>query len=191
VDINYRTCTDFTRAEEGGYVDDRRDSGNWTGAQVGVGQLIGSNFGVGAPALVSWLGDEKKATRSLMETLPVATYDAIARNRYWQPLQCDRLRDGVDCMVFDFGWNRGVGASIKVLQTVLQLKADGIFGPVTRSALMEADPEVLISTLNIEQIKSYRRLSNFSIYGKGWLARTSRRTSRAMELYKQSASQDA
>jgi len=33
---------------EGGYSDDRNDPGNWTGGKVGVGELLGTKYGVAA-----------------------------------------------------------------------------------------------------------------------------------------------
>ncbi len=111
----FTSCSAFTRAEEGGYVADPRDSGNWTGGQVGDGDLVGSNMGVGAPALAAWMGPGARVTAEQMRKLALPTYEAIARCKYWSPLECGALPPGVDLMMFDFGWNRGVTASLNIL----------------------------------------------------------------------------
>nr|WP_321986640.1 glycosyl hydrolase 108 family protein [uncultured Lichenicoccus sp.] len=127
----FAACTAFTQAEEGGYVSDPRDSGNWTGGQTGVGILIGSNMGVGAPALERWFGTSTKLTAALMRALPLATYEAIAFQEYWQPMDCPILPCGLDLMVFDFGWNRGCLTSVNIFLRSLSLdpscldRADG------------------------------------------------------------------
>ncbi len=222
----FESCLAFTRAEEGGYVDDPRDSGNWTSGQVGHGTLVGSNMGVGAPALLAWMGPGTCLTSEQMRDLPVASYEAIARSRYWTLLGCTIIPAGVDLMVFDFGWNRGIGTSqnllarclasglhqgssladglveaaidqipipillgrisvsgIRVLQQRLGVEQDGLVGPQTLNAFAKREdlrPTAMILALSTAQIASYRLLSNFSTYGVGWLARTSRRQAAAL-----------
>ena len=115
MESGFAPCCAFTRLEEGGYVSDPRDSGNWSGGRVGDGVLIGSNMGVGAPALIDWLGRGVRVTAEQMRKLPLSTYEAIARCKYWTPLDCSKLPAGLDLMVFDFGWNRGVLSSRDLL----------------------------------------------------------------------------
>ena len=94
---------------------DPRDSGNWTSGQVGVGDLVGSNMGVGAPALLLWMGPGARITADQMRKLALPTYETIARCHYWSPLDCSTLPSGIDLMVFDFGWNRGVTTCLNIL----------------------------------------------------------------------------
>ena len=190
-------------------------------------------MGVGAPALAAWMGPGARLTAEQMRKLPLSTYEAIARCKYWSPLQCGALPSGVDLMMFDFGWNRGVTtsldllsrclstgqsqidstqslAAVQALQSVLPvsilpqvsrsgvlmlqdrlgIKEDGIAGPETAKQLA-ARPDLyvpaLILALSSAQINSYRRLTNFSIYGAGWLARTARRQAVALSLAESSA----
>ncbi len=78
----FTSCSAFTRAEEGGYVADRRDSGNWSSGHVGQGMLVGSNMGVGAPALLAWIGSGAQLTAEKMRTLSLSTSEAIAQHNY-------------------------------------------------------------------------------------------------------------
>ena len=226
----FESCLDFTRQEEGGYTCDPHDSGNWSTGLAGMGRLIGSNMGVSAPTLISWLDrDASSAVDSnLMRSLPETTYQAIARARYWRSLSCDGLVAAVAMMVFDFGWNVGVGKSARLLQTcagltgdmvdgdigsktlsmvsapawttildgldqqnVKQLQAlcrleqDGLVGPATIGAL-ERRPELcatgLVLKLTQSQTALYQSSPNFARYGRGWLARTDRRSAAALAL---------
>ena len=47
---NFARCLAFTLRSEGGFTDNRADPGNWTGGQVGAGELRGTNFGISAAA---------------------------------------------------------------------------------------------------------------------------------------------
>ena len=225
----FEICTAFTRAEEGGYVDDFRDSGNWTSGHVGQGSLIGSNMGVGAPTLVAWMGVGASATAEQMRKLTLSTYEAIARCKYWIPLGCPMLPAGLDLMMFDFAWNRGPmtsrgillqclnidpaakilsstdlsekieqasltrllmhmsNSTIQTLQHFLEVREDGIAGPETRKAL-EARGDLRMSAIILAlsdlQVLSYQRLTNFALYGAGWLARSSRRQAAALSVAK-------
>ena len=119
METSFETCLAFTRGEEGGYVSDSRDSGNWTSGQVGQGTLVGSNMGVGAPALLEWMGPGATVTAEQMQYLPLSTYEAIARCKYWTPLGCEVMPAGLDMMAFDFGWNRGTGTSLTLFARCL------------------------------------------------------------------------
>lgn len=179
VDHEFEMCAAFTRSEEGGYVDDPRDSGNWTGGAVGAGSLIGSNMGVGAPELATWLKNTG-VTAAIMRTLPATIYNAMARARYWTPMSCADMPAGVDLMLFDYGWNRGVGSSILLLQQVLGVKEDGICGRATVRAAHARQCTDLINEMANGQNAAYRVLHNFNVYGHGWLARTDRRRETAL-----------
>ena len=135
----FASCTSFTRAEEGGYVADCRDSGNWTSGHVGEGRLIGSNMGVGAPALSAWMGAGVNVTAQEMRTLSLDTYGAIARCNYWAPLGCESFPAGIDLMSFDFGWNRGIATSLTMMIQCL-----GIAQPPT----MRLEPEAIVQTIH-------------------------------------------
>ena len=130
VDDPFDACLDFTKLQEGGYTCSPEDSGNWSTGLVGQGRLIGSNMGVSAPTLISWLDRENSeaVTSKLMRNLPISTYKAIARARYWRSLACDDVPAPIAMMLFDFGWNVGVGRSARLLQTALGLAGDLVDG---------------------------------------------------------------
>jgi lysozyme family protein len=184
MDTNLDAVLAFTKIEEGGYSADPRDSGNWTSGTVGRGILIGSNMGVGAPALVAFNVRHRlglSITQETMQALDPALYKQIAVEEYWTMMDCDGLPDGVDLMVFDYGWNRGPGNAIHELQETLGVVADGDYGAKSAAAMRATnDLQLFVAQLALVQEKHYRALNNFWRYGKGWLARTARRRSVAM-----------
>jgi lysozyme family protein len=148
VTSGYATTTAFTISQEGGYTDDARDSGNWSSGIVNKGLLIGSNMGVGAPAAIAYMAKTEPGfvvTATWMASLPVAIYNGLALANYWMPLSGDSLPAGINLSVFDDAWNTGVLTAAKKFQTLLGVKADGIIGPETLSA---------INTVNLEWIAS-------------------------------------
>ncbi len=215
---NFEPCRSFVKHEEGPYGDDPRDSGNWSSGQVGVGTLIGSTEGVGAPAAISFM--HHMVTRAWMKALPDPVHDVIFR-LYWNRVAGDAMPAGLDLMMIDHGWNRGTSTSVMVLQRVLGLEADGrpgaatlaaidgfacsrvssalldvvalqqglgviadgVLGPHTRQAFEQTDAEdALLATLYAAQVRDYRTLDDFRIYGAGWLARAGRRFGVAQAL---------
>ena len=52
---------------EGGYQSLYNDKGNWTSGSTGIGTLIGTKYGISAPAMKSWLG--KTPTKHDMQNL--------------------------------------------------------------------------------------------------------------------------
>ncbi|NHO32682.1 glycosyl hydrolase 108 family protein [Acetobacter fallax] len=221
---NFDACLDFVRTAEGGYSNDPKDTGNWLPEENGSkGALIGSCYGVSAPMLASWM-QPAKITEDDMKNLDLATFDAIARSRFWNPLACSALSAGIDLMVFDFGWNCGVHLSAHLLQRMTGATPDGIIGNRTLTALSQAEiddilpqidpdalsvlharlglppssgigPEVrralarrggmdllMVLVLSGMQEREYRARSGFRRWGRGWLARTRRRTETALAM---------
>ena len=111
--IDFEPCRTFVRREEGGYTSSAADSGNWSSGQLGVGTLIGSNGGVGAPAAIGFM--HHMVTRAWMRALPDAIHRDIYRV-YWNRIAGDAMPAGVDLLQADHGWNRGSGTAVTVLQ---------------------------------------------------------------------------
>lgn len=174
----------FTRTEEGGYSNDARDAGNWSTGLAGHGALIGSNYGVGAPAAIAWMHpQEAMVTPAWMRAIPLSVYTAMAKAKYWRPLQCDLVPPALAMMLFDYGWNRGIANGARELQETIGVTRDGDIGPQTLAAVAGVNDLVdLLRRFAAVQTAHYRALHNFSIYGRGWLARTDRRLAAALAM---------
>jgi lysozyme family protein len=100
------------------------DSGNWTGGKVGLGQLIGSKYGISAPVLSSFL--RKTPTTSDMRDLPEETAMVIYRKDYWNQIHGDELfnQDAANSL-YDSAVNMGVTSAIRIAQKALGITETG------------------------------------------------------------------
>ena len=164
----FTSCSAFTRAEEGGYVADSRDSGNWSSGHVGQRMLVGSNMGVGAPALLAWIGSGGQLTAEKMRTLSLNTSEAIARRNYWTPLGCGALPAGIDLMAFDFGWNRGIRTSLSVMIQCLdpsQHPTPATHPAAIAEALQVASMELMLRRISADRVKILQRALGVQVDG--------------------------
>lgn len=153
---------------EGGLTMDPRDKGNWTGGKVGVGELKGSNFGISAAAYPN--EDIKNMT------MDRALY--LFKRDYWDKYKCNQLKDPMSIMVSDFAYNSGIWA-IKILQKCLNVKQDGIIGPITIGKCNSISQALLIENYKNQRMQFLRSLPSWSVYGKGWTNRVNEITNLA------------
>ncbi len=155
---NFDTCIGVVLAAEGGYVDNPADPGGAT------------NMGITLSTLSDWRGGI--VTKDDVKALTKREAREIYRANYWNPARCSDLPPGVDLMVFDFAVNAGVRTSVKLLQSVLGIKADGSVGPITLEAVNKSKSRDLIINLSDARATYYKSLHNFETFGRGWLKRT-------------------
>ena len=166
----FSACLAFTLAEEGGFSDDPSDPGGAT------------NYGITLATLSHWRG--RQCTVDDVRALTQREAGAIYRVSYWHAMKCGALPYGLDLMTFDEGVNAGAAASVRMLQFVLGVEADGIVGAHTLSAAEFVKPLGAISALADRQEESYRADAGFDVFGAGWLARLTRREALAMRMAK-------
>lgn len=141
---------DFVLEHEGGYVNDPKDPG---------GETI---YGISRRAHPeAWAGG--RPTK--------ATAATIYRRDYWAACRCDELPPAVAVVLFDTAVNCGNKAAVRMLQRALNVKDDGVLGPVTIGRCKGMDQHVIASQLADQRIAHYRALATFPRFGKGWLRR--------------------
>jgi lysozyme family protein len=149
---------------EGGYSNVKTDSGGPTKYGV-THKTLAAHRGV-----ASVTADQVKAL-----TLKEAT--DIYRTGYWPQSGGDLLPVGLDYAAFDFGVNSGPARSMKVLQEVLGVPADGNAGPVTLAAVerYKGGTARLIKDFCAARMDYLRSLKNrqtgFPVNGRGWTIR--------------------
>lgn len=148
-------------AHEGGYSDDSRDPGNWTGGKVGVGTCKGTKYGLAANTYPNL--DIKNLT--------IEQAKAIYKRDWWDKLGADQLHPAIVFQLWDFAVNAGKSRAIKELQQVVGVKDDGIIGPATIAAVKKLDINDVLLGLTAERLRFYTSLSTFETYGKGWVNR--------------------
>lgn len=104
----FRIALNFTLKWEGGYTDNPRDPGNWTGGEEGKGQLKGTKYGISAAAFPNLD----------IRNLTVEQAGEIYRTRYWDPIGGDSLPFPASMAVFDFAVNSGVGRARSLWEKV-------------------------------------------------------------------------
>lgn len=150
--------------EEGGYVDDARDPGGAT------------NLGVTARTWASWSG--KPATEAVMRSLTTAKVSPLYKAWFWDKADGDAMPAALAVAVFDFAVNAGPGASVRMLQGIVGAPVDGQCGKTTARAIEIYASKIGLAKL-IDRFCSARRdfyigRTEFSLFGKGWLARVDR-----------------
>jgi lysozyme family protein len=134
-DFNLAVAITFRPDHEGGYQCLPNDKGNWTGGQVGVGALVGTNHGISAAEFP--LEDIKNMT--------IERAMQIYQKEYWNPLYSQIESQDFANKLFDIGVMSGVGTSVKLAQGLFKdLNMDGHFGPVTLSAINSSEPVSLL-----------------------------------------------
>jgi lysozyme family protein len=95
----------------------------------------------------------------------------IYYNNYWLPY-CPKLPPGLDLCEFDTDVNQGPGEGVRILQTALGVASDGVWGPITQSAVAAITnvPSVIEAfTSRREQV--YEQTRNFPRFGTDWMRR--------------------
>src|SRR5215472_13268390 len=166
------THDDFLRSfkllvgHEGGFTDDPRDAGNWTGGKTGQGQLKGTKYGISAasyPALD-------------IKNLQLNEAQAIYEKDFWEAAGCPDLPPRLAFAVYDAAVNNGTIRAVRWLQLAVGAAEDGIYGPATKTAVERAiagDPDdlKLQAEVHARRIHFMAGLSGWSTYGLGWARR--------------------
>jgi len=139
---------------EGGISDHPRDPGGLT------------NMGITAQTYKDWFG--KTPTRKDMLELTEDDIAPIYKQWYWDMVFGDQLPSGVDMVIFDFAVNSGTTRAKKTLQRVLEVRDDGLFGPITFTAIKTASPWFIINEVCRARLKYLQSLHTWPTFGKGW-----------------------
>lgn len=142
------------------------DRGNWTGGNVGVGQLRGSLRGISAAAYPTL--DIARLTVDQVST--------IYRIDYWNRIAGDALPPAVAVLVCDEAINAGVGAAARDLQLAVDAVPDGQIGPATLAAVARRANSLddLLAELLGRRGFRYGMTSTFPTFGLGWMRRLGR-----------------
>lgn len=139
---------DFIIKAEGGYVNHHDDPGGET------------KYGI-----------SKRAYPHLdIKNLTVKQAKNIYLKDYYNAVNIDALIDDLLALsVFDFAVNAGKKRAVILLQTLLEVKTDGILGAKTAAAANQVKD--LGVRYNEARKSYYRSLATFKKFGKGWLKR--------------------
>ncbi len=125
------------------------------------------------------------ATEADLARMTYPQWRAIAKSGFWDRCRADQItHQGIANMLVDWMYNAGP-AAIFAAQRALGLKADGIVGPKTLTALNAPDPLTTFHTLKTARLTYYntRSAALRARFLTGWLARTEAITPTAL-LYR-------
>ncbi len=143
---------------EGGLVDNPADPGGRT------------NLGVTQRTLDAW----RAKYPGLPATVDELTPDLVAapyKAEFWDAVRGDELPAAIASCLFKQAVNQGPARAVQALQSSLQLRPDGDFGPVTLAAVLKQNPKDLVADYMAATIVDYTRDAGFSAFGRGWIRR--------------------
>lgn len=157
--ITFDQAFDRLIGHEGGYSDDPRDLGNWTGGKVGVGELKGTKYGIAAHSY-PYLD---------IKNLTVQQAKDIYKRDFWDIL--DDAHPAIKFQLFDAAVNHGHGNSIRFLQRAVKVADDGDWGRVSQAALGAMDHNDTLIRFLAFRFRFWASLKTFDTYGRGWTNR--------------------
>ena len=170
---NFQASLHAVLKSEGGNDDDPADHGGRT------------SRGITQREYNAWL---KERGRPFKDVWTASDEDvaAIYLQEYWLPL-CDGFPLGVDYLYFDTSVLAGPHRAATLLQRALGLSEDGRVGPITRQAVGQMDPAVLIQRYSDAKARFYKSL-NQPRFTKGWLNRVIESRATALGMIRKGAS---
>ncbi len=151
-----------TIQHEGGYVNNPADPGGATKYGVTQRDLDGSRG-----RFPNWPLDVKDLTPEQATEYYAETYVKPHYSEIENQLVADKL--------FDMGVLFGIGSAVDILERVLNLPVDGVFGPHDLLATNEAEPSSLLSAYKTGLVSHAIGIANAKpterIFLRGWITR--------------------
>jgi lysozyme family protein len=144
---------------EGGYTDDPRDPGNWTGGKVNVGECKGTKFGIAAASF----------PHLDIANLTLEQAEEIYRQEYWE--NPAGVPKAALYQLLDAAVNHGTHAADKMLQRAVGVTDDGVWGPASAKAAEAMDPNDILLRFLSQRLRYMTGCSAWPTYGAGWANR--------------------
>lgn len=144
---------------EGGFVDDPLDRGGATNKGITIGTF--RNF------------YGKDATVEQLKHITDEQWLHIFKSGYWDKWKADDIENqSIADIVVDWAWASGTVTSIKQVQKILGVAADGIVGNDTLTAINTADQRILFDKIHSKRIEFVenivKRNPSQARFLKGW-----------------------
>lgn len=144
--MSFTAAYTFTLAHEKGW---------WPGGERDPNPTLD---GVTQRAYDAYRRARNEPTRTVREMNPAERVDIY--RTYWDDCDADLLPRRCAVAHFAFAFNAGPPQATRTLQRALGVLADGLMGPVTRAAILDAQDDVLLPALLMEQLAYYREIAS-------------------------------
>lgn len=151
---------------EGGFVNDPDDLGGATnkGVTFKTYKLYRNRKGLPIPSV----GDLKRLSND--------EFTDILKTMFWDACRADNIQSqSVANAIVDWAWHSGTTTAAKEIQRVLEVKADGIIGNITLSAINSQSPLPLFGKIKAARVKYIERICKSrpenQKYYRGWMNR--------------------
>lgn len=157
--IDFNKAFDRLIGHEGGFGNDSRDSGNWTGGVIGRGELKGTKYGISAASYPTLD----------IQGLTLAQAKEIYFRDFWSIV--GDAHPSIKFQLFDAAVNSGHGNAIRWLQRAVRVADDGQWGKISQAALDGMETNDVLLRFVAYRLKFWASLSTFDTYGRGWTSR--------------------
>jgi lysozyme family protein len=151
--VKFDEAFDILLGHEGGYSNHPSDPGGET--MWGITRRVAVKEG--------YTGD--------MHVLPREKAKEIYRKRYWNAMRCDSMPDALKYTLFDAAVNSGPEQATVWLQRALDVRDDGVLGPLTLEAAQRGNGLRLAIKVNAERLDFMTSLPTWGAFGRGWARR--------------------
>ena len=180
-------CLPFTLEQECPYPQNWTDPRNFSNDKNDPG---GKTFcGIIQREYDIWRKHQGLPTRDVRQ-LTEAEGHMIYQTNYWLT-ECPKLAPGLDLQFFDEAVNTGTTEATKIIQRILGIKVDGMWGTQTDAAVtVDALRTVaLVKAFTARRLAVYQEMSGWQYFGKDWGRRTSEIGATALEMATQQETQ--
>lgn len=165
---NFAACLKTSLVYEGLWSDHPRDPGGAT--MKGI-------------TLATFRRYKPGATKTQLRNITQTDVEYIYRDGYWSPIRGDDLPGGVDLSTLDYAINSGPSRSVRDLQSVLGVQADGKVGGETLKALALSDKKQVIQQHCAKRLGFMRGLKTWDTFKRGWSARVADVEAKAVAMW--------
>ncbi|MBD5280807.1 MAG: peptidoglycan domain protein [Bacteroides sp.] len=113
----------------------------------------------------------RSTTKQNLRNISFNEWRDILKDNFWDLWKADKIESqGIANILVDWIWASGPKA-IRYAQKIIGVKADGIVGPLTLSAINNSNQEELFKKIRISRELHYRQCKGAWKYLNGWLRR--------------------
>ncbi|MGH8599000.1 MAG: glycoside hydrolase family 108 protein, partial [Gammaproteobacteria bacterium] len=139
---------------EGGLGNNSRDSGGIT------------KYGISLRFLKSV--DASATVNDIVDLERVVAIGLYCRH-FWDACRCDELPASLAAILFDCAVNQGPTTAVKLLQSELGTKRDGLVGEETLTAVQQHRSIDLLAGFAARRAMRYAKHPEFAHFGRGWM----------------------